>query len=124
MEGPYIPNDVQIEYSMLCNSNNTSYNVSRNFKNGLFCIHTFNYELWNNFGGEISHIVIRFSKFKKRVIRIITSSRMRDSCREVLKKIRNTTLIFSIYLLNINICYKKQTFILYKQSDPQYSHKI
>ena len=93
---------------MLCNSNNTSYNVSRNFKNGLFCIHTFNYELWNNFGGEISHIVIRFSKFKKRVIRIITSSRMRDSCREVLKKIRNTTLIFSIYLLNINVCEKNK----------------
>ena len=53
-------------------------------------------------------------KIKKRVIRIITNSRMRDSHRELLKKIRNITLIFSIYLLNINICYKKQTFILYK----------
>jgi len=49
-------------------------------------------------------------KIKKRVIRIITSSRMRDSCKEMLKKLE----IFSIYLLNINICYKKQTFILYK----------
>jgi len=52
-------------------------------------------------------------KIKKRVIRIITNSRMRDSHRELLKKIRNITLIFSIYLLNINICYKKQT--LYTQ---------
>jgi len=41
MEGSYRPNDVQIEYSMFCNLNDTSYNVSRNFKNGLFCI-----ELW------------------------------------------------------------------------------
>ena len=40
------------------------------------------------------------------------------------QKIRNTTLIFSIYLLNTNICYKKQTFILYKQSDPQYPHQL
>jgi len=30
MEGSYRPNDVQIEYSMLCNSNDTSYNVFRN----------------------------------------------------------------------------------------------
>jgi len=44
-------------------------------------------------------------KIQKRVIRIITSSRMRDSCME---KIRNTTLTFSIYLLNINICYKNK----------------
>ena len=42
----------QIAYSMFCNSNDTSYNVSRNFKNGLFCIHTFNYELWDNFLGK------------------------------------------------------------------------
>jgi len=52
LAGSYRPNDVQIESSMLCNSNNTSYNVSGNFKNGLFCIHTFNYELWDNFGGK------------------------------------------------------------------------
>ena len=30
------------------------------------------------------------------------------------QKIRNTALIFSIYLFTINICVKKQTFILYK----------
>jgi hypothetical protein len=30
--------------------------VQRNFKNGLFCIHTFNYKFWNNFGGKpITH---------------------------------------------------------------------
>jgi len=36
------------------------------------------------------------------------------------QKLRNTTPIFPIYILNINICCKKQTFISYKQSDPQY----
>ena len=46
------PNDVQFEYSMFCNSNDTSYNVPRNFKNGVLCIHTFSYELWNNFWGK------------------------------------------------------------------------
>jgi len=49
MEGSYRPNDVPLEYNTFCNSNDTSYNVCRNFKNGLFCIHTFHYELWDNF---------------------------------------------------------------------------
>ena len=44
--------DVQIKYSVFCNPNDTNYNVYWNFKNGLFCIRTFNYELWNNFGGK------------------------------------------------------------------------
>ena len=52
VEGSYRPNYVQIEYSMLCNPNDTRDDVSRNFKNGLLCIRTFNYELWNNFGGK------------------------------------------------------------------------
>ena len=48
MEGSYTPNDVQIEYSMLYNSKDTSYNVFRNLENGLFCIHTFNHKLRDN----------------------------------------------------------------------------
>ena len=113
MEDSYRPNDVQIEYSMFCNSNDTNCNVSRNFKNGLFCIHTFSYELWNNFGGNQPRIEKIF-KIQKRMIRIITNSRMRDSCRELFKNIRNAALILSIYFFAINICDKKQTFILYK----------
>ena len=65
MEGSYRPNYVKIEYSMLCNSKNTSYNVFRNLENGLFCIHTFSHKLQDNFWGEINHIVTRFSKSKK-----------------------------------------------------------
>ena len=59
---------------------------------------------------------------QKRVIRIITSSRTRDSCRELFKKIRNTTLIFYIYLLNINICYKKNKHIFYTNNQTHNIH--
>ena len=52
MEGSYRQKDVQIEYSMFCNSNSTSCNVFRNIKNGLICIHTFNYKLRDNFLGK------------------------------------------------------------------------
>jgi len=63
-------------------------------------------------------------KIKKRVIRIITNSRMRDSCRELFKKLEILPL-YSQYIFSISIfVIKKQTFIPYKQSDPQYSHKI
>ena len=61
-------------------------------------------------------------KIQKRVIRIITSSRTRDSCRELFKKIRNTTLIFYIYLLNINICYKKNKHIFYTNNQTHNIH--
>jgi len=53
-------------------------------------------------------------KIQKRVIRIITSSRMRDSCTELLKKLEMLPL-YSQYIFSISIFfYKKQTFILYK----------
>ena len=84
MEGSYRQNDVQIEYNMFCNSNNTWYNVSRNFKNGLFFIHPFNYGIL--LGGNQPYTDKNF-KIQKKVIRIITSSRMRDSRRELFKKL-------------------------------------
>jgi len=93
---------------MLCNPNNTSYNVSRNFKNGLLCIRTFNYELWNNFGGNQPHSEKIF-KIQRRVIRIITNSRDRDSCRELFKKLEIMSLysqhIFPLskFVIKINI---------------------
>jgi len=83
-EGSYRPNDVKIEYNMFCNLNDTSYNVSRNFKNGLFCIHnsimSYGIIFWGN-----QPYSDKIFKIKKRVIRIITNSRMRDSCRELFK---------------------------------------
>jgi len=63
-------------------------------------------------------------KIQKRVIRIITNSRMSESCRELLKKLEILPLYYQ-YIFSISIfVIKKQTFILYKYSDPQYSHKI
>jgi len=41
VEGSHKPNDIQTEYSMFFNLNDTSCNVSRNFKNGVFCIHPY-----------------------------------------------------------------------------------
>jgi len=61
-------------------------------------------------------------KIQKRVIRIITSSRMRDSWRELFKKLEILPF-YSQYIYSISIfVIKKQTLILYKQSDPQYPH--
>ena len=77
---------------MLCNSNATSYN-----ENGLFCIHTFNHKLRDNFGGGNQPYSDKIFKTQKRVIRIITNSRMRDSCRELLKKLE----ILHLYIINI-----------------------
>jgi len=69
-------------------------------KNGLLCIHTFNYELWNNFGGK-PHSEKIF-KIQKRVIRIITNSRARDSCRELFKKLEILPL-YSQYIFSLSI---------------------
>ena len=109
MEGSYRPNDVQIEYSMFCNSNNTSYNVSRNFKNGLFCIHKFNYGII--LGGNQPHSDKIF-KIQKQVIRIITNSRMRDSCRELFKQLEMLPL-YSQYILSISIFVIKNKHLFY-----------
>jgi hypothetical protein len=63
-------------------------------------------------------------KIQKRAIRIITNSRMRDSCRELFQRLEilplysqyypythNITPILTIYFLSINIRDKKQTSI-------------
>ena len=63
-------------------------------------------------------------KVQKRVIRIITTSRTRDTFGELFKKLEILPL-YSQYIYSISIfVIKNQTFILYKQSDPQYPPKI
>jgi len=95
---------------MLCNSNHTSYNVFRNFENGLFCIHTI-----------ISYGIIflgnqpysdKIFKIQKRVIRIITGSRTRDSCKELLKKLEILPL-YSQYIYSISIFVIKNKHLFY-----------
>jgi len=109
MEGSYRPNYAQIEYSMFCNSNDTSYNVSRNFKNGLFCIHNsiINYEIILEGNQPYSDKIFKIQKGWLKLSQIQEWEIHVRNC----SKIRNTTLILSIYILNINICDKK-TFIL------------
>ena len=109
MEGSYRPNDVQIAYSMFCNPNDTSYNVSRNFKNGLFCIPTFNYEVWDFFWGNQPYSD-KILKIQNRVIRIITNSRMRDSCRELFKKLEILPLYSRIFSISIFVISNKHLF--------------
>ena len=112
MEGSYRQKDVQIECSMFCNSNDTSYNIFRNFKKGVFCIHTFNYELWDNFLGGNQPYSDKIFKIQERVIRIITHSRMRDSCRELFKKLEILPL-YSQYIFSISIFVIKNKHLFY-----------
>jgi len=69
------------------------------------------YELWNNNLGHSSHSVPALT-LHKRVIRIITRSRSRDSCRELLKKLKilpfQTHYLFSLlqYVVNSKDQYK------------------
>jgi len=99
MKGSYRPSDVQIKYNVLCNLTDKSYNVYWNFKNGLFCVRTFNYKLWNNILGNQPYIEKIF-KIQKRVIRIITNLRMEihtGKCFKVWKYYPYTHNIFSLY---------------------------
>jgi hypothetical protein len=91
----------QMKYSVFCNPNVTSYNVYWNFKNGLFCIRTFNYELQNNFW-ENQPYNEKIFKIQKRVIRIITNSRMRDSCRKLFQRFEILPL-YSHYIFSLSI---------------------
>src|SRR5215510_6414156 len=101
MEGSYRTNDTQTEHSMLCITDDTGTNVPRNFKDGLLCIHTLNPKLWDNFGGNQPYSDKIF-KIQKRAIRIITKSRMRDSCRDLFKKLEILPL-YSQYIYSISI---------------------
>ena len=56
--------------------------------------------------------MIRYSKFKKRVIRIITNSRMRDSCRELFKKLEILSL-YSQYIVSLSIFVIKNEHLFY-----------
>ena len=101
MEGPYRPNCIQIKYSLFCNSNNPSHNVSRNPKNGLLCvvhsIMSYGITFWGN-----QPYSDKIFKIQKRAIRIFTNSRMRDSYRELFKKLEILPLN-SQYILSISM---------------------
>jgi len=107
---------------MFCNSKETNYNVSRNFKNGPLCIYAFNYKLRNNFLGE-STMQWGFqnnnnnnNNNNKKVIRIITNSRMRDSCRALFKKLKILPL-YSQYIFSLSISVIKNEHLFYTNDE-------
>jgi len=65
--------------------------------------------------------VIRFSKSKKRVIRIITSSRTRDSCGELFIKLEILP-IYSQYIFSISIYVIKNKHLFYTNNQIQTIH--
>jgi hypothetical protein len=108
MEGSYRPHYVQIECSVFCNLNDTTYNVHWNFKNGLFCIHSiisFGIIFW----GNQPHSEKIF-KLQKRVLRFITHSRMTDSCRELFKRLE-ILFLYSQYIFSLSIFIVKNTHL-------------
>jgi hypothetical protein len=95
MEGSYIRNDVQIRYSLLCNLNNPSYNVSRTLRIRL--IMSYGITFWGN---------------QPYSDRIITNSRMREPCRELFKKLEILPL-YSQYIFSISMFVIKNKHLLH-----------
>ena len=60
--------------------------ISRIFENDLLLVFPCSYVIWYNFWGNFSHSSNVF-KLQKRVIRIITNSGNRDSCRDLFRKL-------------------------------------
>jgi len=96
VEGSYRPNYVQIEYSMLCNLNDTGDDVSRKFAYVL-SIMSYGIIFWGNHPHSE-----KIFKIQKRVIRIITNTRARDSSRELFKKLKRLPP-YSQYIFSLSI---------------------
>ena len=87
--------------------------VFRNLDNGLFCIHTLNHKLRDHFGGGNQPYSDKIFKIpKESVIRFIRSSRTRDSCRELFKKLEILPL-YSQYIYSISIFVIKNKHLFY-----------
>ena len=71
--------------------------------------------------GEINQIVIRFLKLKKRVIRIITRSRPRDSCRELFKNLEILPL-YSQYIFSISTFVVKNKHLFHTNNQTHNIH--
>ena len=91
---------------MLCTEEHKTYSTSRHAKSNLFRSYTLYYKLWYNFLGVAPPMPTRYLYSKKTIIRIITNTRPRDSCREVFKSMEILTLysqyIYSLVLYTVN----------------------
>jgi hypothetical protein len=70
------------------------------------------YEIWDNLGGGNQPYSDKIFKIQKMVIRIITNSRMRDSCRELFKKLEILPL-YSQYIFSVSIFVIKSKHLFY-----------
>ena len=89
---------------MLCTDEHKTYSTNRHAMSNLFHSYTLYYKLWYNFWGSSSRANKVFI-FQKKIIRIITNTRPRDSCREVFKTTEIMTYsqyICSLVLYTIN----------------------
>ena len=71
---------------MLWNQGYYTSHVRGYSKNDLLFINTFGNNIWYNFWGKLPHSTGIF-KIQKRIIRIMTKSRNRDSCRQLFKRL-------------------------------------
>ena len=122
MEGSYRPNYVQIEYSMLCNSNDTSFMSLETLIMVYFAykhsIISYGIIFWGN-----QPYSDKIFKIQNWVIRIITSSRTRDSCRELFKKLEILPL-YSQYIYSISIFVIKNKHLFYTNNQIHSIHTI
>ena len=90
---------------MLCTEEHKTYSTNRHAKSNLFCPHTLYYKLWYTFWGS-SFYANKIFILQKGIIRIITNTRPKVSCREVFKSMEILTLysqyIHSLVLYTIN----------------------
>jgi hypothetical protein len=73
--------------------------------------------LWGNSPHSISVF-----KMQKRIFRIMTRSRYRDSCRQLFKKLGNLTILLSIYIFFNAICCEKYASIHNQSRNPWHKH--
>jgi len=74
------------------------------------CFHSMSYG--QIFWGHSAHSV-RIFRLQKRIIRIMTGSGSRDSCRTLFMS-KNSSTPFPLYFSSSSVCYKKQGFVHHK----------
>jgi len=92
---------------MVCTEEHKTYTNNRQAKINLFRSYTHYYKLRYNFLGSSSYYANKVFVLQKKIIRIVTKTRPKDSCREVFKSMEIMTLysqyIYSLVLYTINI---------------------
>ena len=126
--------NVKVEFGMFCNEVSPIL-MSHYFMNDVFVLYVFYSNLWYNFLAEIHHIALRClecnnnnnnnnnnrtmtrSRRRRRRKRRTTNPSNRDSCRNLFKKMKNTTFLFSVFIFFIIIHSEQQTRTYHEYGD-------